>query len=224
MTYLIRDLPRDNRPRERLLAHGAEVLSDAELLAVILGTGAEGKNAIHLAEELLDGGVPGLHNHDRTALLRTRGMGPAKTARVAAVLELSRRLAAAPSGGPPPRFETDAFGAKLVRTVGRYKQERLGVALLDARHRVTRQREIFVGTVDRALVSARDIIRFALVEHAKAVVVYHNHPSGDPTPSDEDVVFTKMLNTSLTMVDLELVDHLVIGAHRFQSMRARGEL
>lgn len=224
MTYLIRDLPRDNRPRERLLAHGAEVLSDAELLAVILGTGAAGKNAIHLAEELLDGGVPGLHNRDRTALLRARGMGPAKAARIAAVLEMSRRLAAAPSGGPPPAFETDVFGAKLVRGYGHHAQERLGAALLDARHRVMKQREIFVGTVDRALVSTRDIVQYALIERAKAVVIYHNHPSGDPTPSDEDIVFTKMLRMSLAMVDLDLVDHLVIGAHRFQSMRARGEL
>ncbi|HEX8412226.1 MAG TPA: DNA repair protein RadC [Thermoanaerobaculia bacterium] len=224
MTYLIRDLPRDNRPRERLLAHGAEVLSDAELLAVILGTGAAGKNAIHLAEELLDGGVPGLHSRDRAALLRARGMGPAKVARIAAVLEMSRRLAAAPSGGPPPKFETDAFGAKLVRGYGHHAQERLGAALLDARHRVMKQREIFVGTVDRALVSTRDIVQYALIERAKAVVIYHNHPSGDPTPSDEDIVFTKMLRLSLAMVDLELVDHLVIGAHRFQSMRTRGEL
>jgi len=224
MTYLIRDLPRDNRPRERLLAHGAEVLSDAELLAVILGTGAAGKNAIHLAEELLEGGVPGLQNRDRAALLRARGMGPAKAARIAAVLELSRRLAAAPSGTPPPKFETDSFGAKLVRGYGHIAQERLGAALLDSRHRVMKQREIFVGTVDRTLVSTRDIVRYALVERAKAVVIFHNHPSGDPTPSDEDVVFTKMLRQSLATVDLDLVDHLVIGAHRYQSMRARGEL
>lgn len=222
MTYLIRDLPRDNRPRERLLAHGAEVLSDAELLAVILGTGAPGKNAIHLAHELLEGGVPSLHRRDLTSLVRTRGMGPAKAARIAAVLELSRRLAAAPPDSP--RFDASTFGPQLVRGYGHHPQERVGAALLDARHRVTKQRDIFIGSFDKALVSTRDIVRFALLERATAVVLYHNHPSGDPTPSDDDITFTRMLKQSLALVDLELVDHLVIGSHRFHSMQQRGEL
>lgn len=223
MTDVIRDLPRDDRPRERLLEHGAQTLSDAELLALIIGTGSQGKNAIQLARELLAEGVRSLRRRDLSALSSIHGMGPAKTARVTAAVELSKRL----NSEEPlvaDTFDAATLGAKLVNTYGHDTQERLGAALLDARHRVIRQREIFVGTADSALVSTRDIVRFALVEHAAAVVIYHNHPSGDPTPSAEDLSFTRKLQQSLSMCDLELVDHLVVGAHRFYSMRERGQL
>lgn len=223
MTDVIRDLPRDDRPRERLLQHGAQTLSDAELLALIIGTGAQGKNAIQLARELLADGVRTLRRRDLTTLGSIRGMGPAKTARVSAAVELSKRL----NSEEPivaDTFDAATLGAKLVSLYGHETQERLGAALLDARHRVIRQREIFVGTADSALVSTRDVIRFALVEHANGVVIYHNHPSGDPTPSSEDLSFTRKLQQSLLMCDLELVDHLVIGAHRYYSMRERGQL
>ena len=223
MTFVIRDMPADDRPRERLLQHGAETLSDAELLAVILGTGAPGKNAIHLARELLDGGVRNLRERDLSSLLATRGMGPAKMARIAAVLEMSRRLAVA-TAEQAPTFDAAILGAQLVSGYGHHPQERLGAAALDSRHRVKKQKEIFVGTLDHALVSAREIVRFALLEKARGVVVFHNHPSGDPAPSPDDVTFTRKLRQSLEMVDVDLVDHLVIGAHRFHSMRDRGEL
>lgn len=223
MTDVIRDLPRDDRPRERLLQHGAQTLSDAELLALIIGTGAEGKNAIQLARELLADGVRTLPRRDLSTLGSIRGMGPAKTARVSAAVELSRRLNSA-EPVVADTFDAATLGAKLVSLYGHETQERLGAALLDARHRVIRQREIFVGTADSALVSTRDVIRFALVEHANGVVIYHNHPSGDPTPSSEDLSFTRKLQQSLQMCDLELVDHLVIGSHRYYSMRERGQL
>lgn len=222
MTYLIRDIPIATRPRERLLAHGPGVLSDAELLAVILGTGAPGKNAIHLAQELIQGGVQQLQYRDMQALVRARGMGPAKTARIAAVLEMSRRLAR-PSKERPP-FDTNAFGAELVRACAHLMQEQLGAAFLDARHRLTGKRDVFLGTLDKAVVSTREIVRLAVLDRAKGVVVYHNHPSGDPTPSDEDVQFTRQLTQSLALVDITLVDHLVIGDHRFYSMKEKGQL
>lgn len=222
MTYLIRDLPVDNRPRERLLAHGPEVLSDAELLAVILGTGAPGKNAIHLAQELLEGGMPNLRHRDLASLAGARGVGPAKAARIAAVVEMSRRLAVPQEASP--RFDATVFGQKLIGSYGHHVQERLGAAVLDSRRRVMKQREIFVGTIDKAFVSTRDVVRFALLERATGVVVYHNHPSGDPAPSNEDVTFTRQLRQALATVDVELVDHLIVGAHRFHSMKEREEL
>lgn len=224
MTDVIRDLPRDERPRERLLEHGAQTLSDAELLAVILGTGAPGKNAIQLAREILMGGVRTLHRRDLTSLGSVRGVGPAKAARISAAVELSRRLNSDQPDPVDDTFDASILGKKLVSGYGHETQERLGAALLDARHRVTKQREIFVGTNDKTLVSTREIIRFALIEHAKGVVIYHNHPSGDPTPSNEDLSFTKKLQYSLAMCDVDLVDHLVIGAHRYHSMRDRGDL
>lgn len=221
MTWMIRDVAVDNRPRERLLRHGAQVLSDAELLAVILGTGAPGKNAIHLAQELLQGGVPDLHQRDLTTLLRARGVGPAKAARISAVLEMARRLA-----GPTERtaFELSAVGPRLVRGYGHQMQERLGAMLLDSRNRIIKQRDIFVGTLDKAFVSPREIVSFAVVERAKGVVIFHNHPSGDPTPSEEDVAFSRNLQQSLALLDVDLVDHLVIGQHRYTSMKARGDI
>ena len=217
MTWMIRDVAADNRPRERLLQHGAQILSDAELLAVILGTGAPGKNAIHLAQELLVGGVVQLHHRDFAALTKARGIGPAKAARIAAVLEMARRLAVpAPDRTP---FDHETLGRTLVSTYAHQTQERLGAALLDSRQRVMKQRDIFIGSLDKTFVSPREIISYALIEQAKGVVLYHNHPSGDPTPSRDDISFSKKLRQSLAMVDVELVDHLVIGQHRYMSMK-----
>jgi DNA repair protein RadC len=219
--YLMRDIPEQVRPRERLLAKGVKALSDPELLAIVLGTGAPGKNVIELARELLvGGGLTGLRQRDVESLQKTRGVGPTKAARLAAIFELTHRLALE----IPDKldFDSKVLGKKLVSGYGHYPQERLGAVLLDSKHRVGRQREIFVGTKNRSLVSPAEIMRFALTDGAPAVVVFHNHPSGDPTPSPDDIDFTKKLRSSLGMLDIELVDHLVIGAHRFLSMKEGG--
>jgi DNA repair protein RadC len=214
MTDVIRDLPRGDRPRERMMLHGAATLSDAELLAVILGSGMPGQNAIELARHLLADGVRNLSRRELAALVNVPGIGLAKAARIAAAFEMSRRMMSE-QPEDPPAFDVTTLGRKLVSSHGHHSQERLGATFLDSRHRIRRQREIYVGTVNNALVSTRDII---------AVVIHHNHPSGDPTPSDDDITFTRKLIESLAMVDIELVDHLVIGSHRFVSMKQRGLL
>jgi DNA repair protein RadC len=221
MTDVIRDLPCGDRPRERMMMHGAATLSDAELLAVILGSGVPGQNAIELARHLLADGMRNLRRREPANLADVRGVGPAKAARIAAMFEMSRRITAE-QPEDPPSFDVTVLGRKLVTNYGHHTQERLGAAFLDSRHRIRGQREIYVGTINTALVSTRDIVRYTLLERATAVVVYHNHPSGDPTPSDEDVAFTKKLKISLATVDIDLLDHLVIGSHRFQSMKQRG--
>lgn len=218
MTDVIRDLPPDDRPRERMYMHGAVTLSDAELLAVILGSGSRGQNAIELARQLLSGGIRNLRHRELAQLVDVRGLGLAKAARIGAVFEFARRIASEQPEDPPP-FDVTTIGRKLVESYGHQRQERLGAVFLDARHRIRKQSEIYVGTINNALVSTRDIIRITLNEVATAVVVYHNHPSGDPTPSKDDVAFTKKLQESLATCDIELLDHLVIGAHRFQSMK-----
>jgi DNA repair protein RadC len=220
MTDVIRDLPRDDRPRERMVAHGPETLSDAELLAVVLGSGVPGLNAVQLARQLLSEGLRNLRRRELTSI---RGVGPAKAARIAAVFELSRRLTSE-EPEEPPTLDIAALGRKLVTGYGHHSQERLGAAFLDARHRIRQQREIFVGTINQTFVSTRDIISMSLEERAAAIVVYHNHPSGDPTPSEDDLSFTRKLQQSLAMVEVELVDHLIIGSHRYHSMAERGEL
>lgn len=224
MTYVIRDMPLEDRPRERMLKHGAKTLSDAELLAVILGTGAAGKNAIYLAQELLvNGGVQSLRTCDIATLASSRGIGPAKMARIGAVVELSRRMATPPKE-EPKLYDPTLLGGQLIANYSHHTQERFSAALLDARHRVMKHQELFVGTLDKTTVSAREVIRLAVIEHAKGVVIYHNHPSGDPTPSQDDIEFTHKLRDSMAIVDIDFVDHLIIGTHRFTSLKAMGIL
>ena len=220
MTDIISDMPIDDRPRERLLAHGPRTLSDAELLGILIGCGTIGKNAIQLARELLPGGIGQLAARQPRQLARYRGMGTAKAARVAAAFELARR-AAAEKPIEHPLFEIDGVGAALVRANFRQKQERLGAYFLDARHKIIVQREIFVGTVNRALISTRDILRMAVEENAVALALYHNHPSGDPEPSQHDVDFTTRLHQALHAADIELVDHLITGGHQYLSMKRK---
>jgi DNA repair protein RadC len=219
MTDVLRDLPIDDRPRERLLEHGPETMSDAELLALVLGSGVKGKNAIQLAREVLSGGMASLRRRTPDELCKTPGIGPAKAARIGALVELVNRFNTCRPDETPTYVGT-AFGPKLVAKYARYTQERLGALFLDSRLHILQQREIFVGTVDATLVSTRDIIRFAVTENATRVVLYHNHPSGNPSPSAEDVEFTRKLRESLRNCDIELVDHLVLGAHAYHSMAA----
>jgi DNA repair protein RadC len=223
MTDVIRDLPRAERPRERMMMHGVATLSDAELLAVILGSGVSGLNAIQLARQLLADGMRNLRRRELTHLVNVHGVGPAKAARIAAMFEMSRRITSE-QPEDPPAFDVTVLGRKLVGSYGHQTQERLGAVFLDSRHRIRKQREIYVGTINNALVSTRDIIRYTLLERTTAVVIYHNHPSGDPNPSDEDLKFTRKLQDSLAMVDIELVDHLIIGSHRFRSLQQGGYL
>jgi DNA repair protein RadC len=220
MHELIADMPFDERPRERMLMHGAETLSDAELLAVLLGSGLRGKNAIQLARELLDDGFASLARCDAEQLAKRNGIGEAKATRVVAAFEIARRLADFKTDDPS-EFDPDLFGRNLVIRCARLSQERLGVLLLDSRHRILRDRTLYVGTVDRAFVSARDVIRLTLEANAVGVVLYHNHPSGDPTPSGEDSTYTRKTRDTLRSIDIQLVDHIIAGAHSFVSMKRK---
>lgn len=221
MTELIRDLPLDDRPRERLLMHGAQTLSDSELLAVLLGCGSRGKSALQLSRELLRDGMSALRNRELGDLASIAGMGPAKAARIGATLELARRFL---NDEPDdrPQFDVDFLAQRLVG-VFCFPQEHLGGAFLDSRHCVINHHDrIFVGTIDKAVVSTREVIRLAMVENAAAVALYHNHPSGNPTPSKEDLAFTARMKESLGLCDIQLVDHVIIGAHRYCSMARMG--
>lgn len=225
MYEVIADLPYDDRPRERLFKHGAVTLSDAELTAILLGSGTTGKNAIALGRELLLGGRNELARRDAKQLIAARGVGPAKAARLLAAFELARRLAEQhEQDEEKPLFDTDALGRSLMLRFAPYQQERVGGVFLDGRNRVLHQGVIFAGTIDHALVSTREIIRLALNENAVGIVLYHNHPSGDPTPSANDVLFTSKLRDSLQLCDLSLIDHVVVSTTRYVSMRDRGFL
>jgi len=223
MSHVICDLPRDDRPRERMLMHGPETLSDAELVALFIGSGRRGRNAVEISRDLLQEGISSLARREVAYLTDVPGIGVAKATRVVAAFELARRIAA---GRPdePPAFDRHVLGTTLVTRYGRHMQERLGAVLLDSRHRILKEKEIFVGTINSALVSTSDIIRFALLERGTGIVVFHNHPSGNPTPSGEDESFTQKLRFSLSTCDIELVDHLIVSAHGYISMKDKGML
>lgn len=225
MYSIIADLPYDDRPRERLFKHGADKLSDAELTALVLGSGTVGKNAIELGRELLVGGRGALAQRNLKQLTSPHGMGPAKAARLLATFELARRIADHPDPqSAKPLFDGHALGRSLMRQFAWNAQERVGGVFLDSRQRVVHQSVIFTGTLTVSLVSTREIIRLALTENAVSVVLYHNHPSGDPSPSELDVKFTRQLRDSLKLCDIALTDHLIVTTTRYLSMRDHGFL
>lgn len=221
-TGRIADLPLDERPRERMQLHGPEMLSDSELLAILLGSGTRGRSALQLARELLADGLASMARREWPNGRRSDGVGPAKACRIAAALELGRRLAARQDGHRDSIDDAASIARPLIARYSHYVQERLGALFLDAKNRVLREREIYVGTLNATTVSTRDILRLALDECAAGVIVFHNHPSGDPSPSAEDVAFTRRLVEAGRLMGIDVVDHLILGANRFVSMRGRG--
>jgi len=221
----IRDWPEGERPREKLLARGSAALSDAELLAVLLGSGSRGKDAIALGRELLAsaGSLDALLGRPEQSL-RIVGLGPAKRARIIAALELARRslaeqLQQKPSLGSP-RDSGDYLRAQLRHL----PYEVFGCLYLDNRHRVLGFEELFRGTVDGASVHPREVVRACLRHNACAVIFAHNHPSGVAEPSAADRAITHELRDALQLVGVRVLDHLVIGSGEPVSMAARGLL
>ncbi|BFI94546.1 MAG: DNA repair protein RadC [Rhodanobacter sp.] len=219
----IRDWPEGERPREKLLARGVGALSDAELLAVLLGSGVRGKDALALGRELLaNAGSLGalLARPDRTA--RAAGLGPAKRSRIVAALELARRSLAEQLHQQPalanPRDSGDYLSARLRHL----PYEVFGCLFLDNRHRVLAFEELFRGTVDGASVHPREVVRACLAHNACAVILAHNHPSGVAEPSAADRAITRELRDALQLVGVRVLDHLVIGSGAPVSMAARG--
>jgi DNA repair protein radc len=219
----IRDWPEGERPREKLLARGSGALSDAELLAVLLGSGVRGKDAIALGRELLvNAGSLGALLGRPDSSVRAAGLGPAKRARIAAALELARRslaeqLREAPALGNP-RDSGDYLRARLRHL----PYEVFGCLYLDNRHRVLAFEELFRGTVDGASVHPREVVRACLAHNACAVIFAHNHPSGVAEPSAADRAITRELREALQLVGVRVLDHLVIGHGAPVSMAARG--
>jgi DNA repair protein RadC len=224
MTQAIRDWPRSERPRERLLERGPTAVSDGELLAVLLGSGVSGRNAAELARELLErwGGLPGLLGASAGELATADGVGPARAARLAAAVELGRRYLAAPyverSPLEAPGDAARYFGARLVDL----PHEVFSCLFLDARHRLIRYEELFRGTIDGATVYPREVVKRALQYNAAAVIVGHNHPSGVSEPSDADRSITLKLAKALALVEIRLLDHVVVSRGGHVSLAERG--
>jgi DNA repair protein RadC len=220
----MKDLPADQRPREKLLARGATALVDAELLALLLRTGFKGTGVMAFAQNVLDqvGGFTGLLNTEPAALQRIKGLGPAKRAVLLAVMEMARRALAQPLQQAPV-FETpNALKDYVALHLGGRTYEVFAVLFLDTQHRLLKLEEMFQGTLAQTSVYPREVVRRALALNASAVVVAHNHPSGVAEPSRADVYLTQSLKAALALVDMHLLDHFVVGQGQVLSMREKG--
>lgn len=224
MIFRIADLPEDEQPLHRLVSHGPSTLSDAELLSIVLSTGTQGKSSLDLAREILVQGLESAARRDWTTYQSFRGVGRAKAARVAAAFELGRRAATVRKPVSEPVRDPEVVAGPLLAQYRHATQECLGAIYLDARNRVISQRQLYVGTLNSATISTRDVLRYALDEHAAGVIVFHNHPSGDPTPSPEDIIFTKKLVTAGKSLGIKVLDHLILGAESFVSLKQRGAI
>lgn len=221
---MIRDLPDDLRPRERMLYAGPSALSTAELLAIILRVGNRGENVIRMSERLLSefGGLPGLAQANFEELCGAHGIGDAKATQIKAALELGRRLmAAAPQERLQVRSPLDVANL-LMLEMSLLEQEQLRVVLLDTKNFILRVHTVYTGSLNSAVVRISEVFREPIRTNSAAIVVTHNHPSGDPTPSPEDVRVTEMIVEAGALLDIDVLDHLIIGRNRFVSMKERG--
>ena len=221
---LLKDLPQEARPREKLLSRGPAALSDAELLALLLRSGIQGKNVLQLAQELVDrfGGVAGLLHTPAEALKTVKGLGPAKRAELVAVLELARR-ALAQQLTQKPLFNTpQTVRDYLQLQLGGLQHEVFAVLFLDSQHRLIALEEMFRGTLTQTSVYPREVVKQALTLNASSVVLAHNHPSGTAQPSRADEALTHTLKAALALVDVRVLDHFVVTASQAVSMAELG--
>jgi DNA repair protein RadC len=217
----MKDLLPDDRPREKLRHHGAAALGDNELVALIIGNGSRHGNALAVANALLaaHGGLHGLARCTADDLVRIAGIGRARSAQIVAAVELGRRtLARLPGARTPIRGARDA-AAYLLPRYGSRGVEQLGIMLLDSRHRVLRTAVLAIGGLNSSGIEPRDVFREAAIGGAAAIVIFHNHPSGDPTPSPDDVALTRRLVAAGTLLGIDVVDHLILGDGRYWSIK-----
>lgn len=221
----IREFADDERPRERLLEHGAAVLSDSELIAIILRSGMAGENVVDMARGLVEtiGGLHGLARADAKALMRTRGLGPAKAAQLAAAIELGRRVQQSdPEQRPLLRNPESVYSLLGPRVIGKTKEE-LFVLALDMKGRLLGSTApVSNGGVNAVAVRPAEVFREAIVVEAVSVILAHNHPSGDPKPSAQDVAVTSALITAGETLDIQVQDHVILGHNSFVSMQREG--
>jgi DNA repair protein RadC len=222
--YRIMDLHESDRPRERLAALGPQALSNAELLAILLRVGVRGENAVSVGQRLLNQfrGLTGLHRAPFEDLKKQHGLGEAKASQIKAAIELGRRL---PLESPEERatINSPADAAALVQyEMSALEQEHLRVILLDRRNRVMETAEVYRGSVNSSQIRVGEVFREAIRKNASALIVIHNHPSGDPTPSPDDVAVTRAIVQAGKLLDVEVLDHLVIGQGRWVSLKERG--
>ncbi|MEJ8303141.1 RadC family protein [Saccharibacillus sacchari] len=224
LNIMLRDLPREERPRERMLQYGGEALSHAELLAILLRTGTRSESAIMIAQRILaqSGGLRGLAESGVEELVEIKGVGPAKAVQLRAAIELGRRMVASRlSESVVIRSPRDA--AELLTEQLRYLQKEHFVCLfLNTKNVVIAQETLSIGSLNASIVHPREVFRAAIKYSSASIVCAHNHPSGDPAPSPEDIAITKRLVESGQIVGIDVLDHIVVGDGRFVSLKEQG--
>lgn len=222
----MRDLPQEDRPREKLLSRGAETLGNNELLAVLLGTGIRSSSALELANQILTttGGLKGLAGFSAEALARLRGLRSARAAQLLAAIELGRRAVSEPDTDRPVFRTPDDAGRYLLPRFSTKSVEEFGLLVLDTRNRLKRSQVVSKGSLNGSLVHPREVYREAVALQAAGLILFHNHPSGDPTPSREDIDLTRRLREAGKIMGIEVLDHIILGAARYVSLKERGLL
>lgn len=221
----MKELAKHDRPREKLQRLGAAALGDNELVALVLGTGSRECDALEIANRLLER-AGGLHGLPRSSVdqLCGRGVGPTRAAQVAAAVELGRRTLVR-TALERPRYQTpQQLACYLLPQYGAAVVEQFGIVLLDTKHRVIRIKLVSIGGLDATVVHPRDVFREAAAVGASAIVLFHNHPSGDPTPSSDDFALTRRLVDAGDIMGIDVVDHLILSEQRYYSMVEAGRL
>lgn len=219
----IHNMPESDRPRERLIAEGAGVLSNAELLAILLRTGTAEENALHLAERILarHDGLHGLARISVSELIQLKGVGAAKAAQIAAALEIAKRLVAfSPNHRPIIRRAEDA--ATFLADMRSLPQEQVRLMLLDSSQHLITIQTIYVGTLNASVIRIAELFREPIIRNSPAVILVHNHPSGDPAPSPEDIELTRSIISAGALLDIAVLDHVIIGHDTWSSMKELG--
>jgi len=221
---MIRDLPATERPRERLKNYGASYLSNSELLAIILRTGTPSESVLSLSTRLLSqfGGLAGLARSSYDELESVYGFGEAKTAQLKAAFELGRRLSSLQENERATISSPQDVANLLQGEMAFLEQEHLRVVILNTRNQVLAIPEVYRENVNSAVIRAGEVLREAVRSNAPAIIIVHNHPSGDPTPSQDDVLVTEQLVEAGRLLDIEVLDHLVVAQNGFVSLKEKG--
>jgi len=219
--YRITDINQDDRPRERLVKHGASKLSAPELLAILIGSGIPGENAVQIGQRLLvhHKNLSGIYKAGFDALCAEPGIGPAKAAQIMAAMEIARRMTNEIGDQKPAIMSPDDAAALVKFEMSALEQEELWVMLLDTRYRLIDTEELYRGSLNASSIRIGEIFKSAIRKNAAAVIVMHNHPSGDTTASPEDIAMTQEMVRAGELLNVEVVDHLIIGGNRFLSMK-----
>jgi DNA repair protein RadC len=220
----IKELPSDDRPRERMQSLGPSALSNAELLAILLGGGFQNFSALNLAQHILQQheSLHGVSKRSLEELMQTKGIGLAKASSLLAAFELGKRIASGRENEKPVISSPESAAMLLMPKYGDRGQEHVGILALDTKNRVIKEEIVSVGTLDSSIAHPRDIFRPAVLANAAGIILFHNHPSGDPQPSDTDTQITERIKKSSKLVGIELLDHLIIGKNSFVSMKQCG--